>query len=178
MRRLIIGVMGSGSKPHQDKAFPLGKAIARAGFHLLNGGGWGVMEAVSQAFTSVPNRPGLLVGIIPGQITQQGYRSHEGYPNPYIELPIYTHLPGLNDDFSDSRNPINVLSSDILVVLPGSRGTLCELKLALAFGKPVIPFLSAGSDLPGFETTGIEAISELERVQASMMATAERLRQP
>ncbi|HUT02907.1 MAG TPA: DNA-binding protein, partial [bacterium] len=48
VRRLpIVGVLGSGSEPHEEKAKPLGEWLAREGVHLLTGGGGGVMEAVS-----------------------------------------------------------------------------------------------------------------------------------
>lgn len=44
----IVGVLGSGSEPHEEQAKPLGEWLAREGVHLLTGGG--VMEAVSRAF--------------------------------------------------------------------------------------------------------------------------------
>ena len=61
----IIGVMGSGSEAHTDKSAKLGEWIAESGFHLLTGGGGGVMSAVSKSFCETENRKGLSIGIIP-----------------------------------------------------------------------------------------------------------------
>ncbi|HHM02045.1 MAG TPA: molybdenum cofactor carrier protein, partial [Caldithrix abyssi] len=122
IRRLpIIGVMGSGKDCREELARPLGRWLAQKGFHLLTGGGGGVMEAVARAFTEVEPREGLSIGIIPGQGGKEKGHPPAGYPNPYIELPVYTHLPdsGRKGTHPLSRNHINILSSDLLVFLPG-----------------------------------------------------------
>ena len=46
-RRQVVGVMGSGVERHDALAGAVGTWIARQGFHLLTGGGEGVMAAVS-----------------------------------------------------------------------------------------------------------------------------------
>jgi hypothetical protein len=38
----------------------------------------------------------------------------------------------------DARNAINVLSSDVVIALPGGAGTLSEVALALKAGKTVV----------------------------------------
>jgi predicted Rossmann-fold nucleotide-binding protein len=52
--RMIVGVMASGHEllatKHDDLAKQVGRAIARLGFHLLTGGGGGLMSAVGRAF--------------------------------------------------------------------------------------------------------------------------------
>ena len=138
----IIGVMGSGSDPHIDLSAPLGKWIAESGFHLLTGGGSGVMEAVSKAFVQSKNRKGLSIGIIPGGIKNDRYQNFSGYPNPWIEIPIFTHLPlsGEKGTSPMSRNHINILSANLIIVLPGSSGTVSEVELALKYAKPIIGF--------------------------------------
>lgn len=40
-----------------------------------------------------------------------------------------------------SRNHINILTSDVVVALPGGPGTASEVRLALHYGKPVVLFL-------------------------------------
>jgi len=65
----------------------------------------------------------------------------KGYPNPWVEVPIFTHLPGKNPKGQDSRNLLNVGSADIVVVLAGGVGTQAELELAFGLGKPRIAFL-------------------------------------
>lgn len=37
-----------------------------------------------------------------------------------------------------SRNHINVLTSDVIVALPGGEGTASEIGLARAYGRPVV----------------------------------------
>ena len=123
--------MGSGSEPQEDLALPLGRMLARLGVHLLTGGGGGVMESVSRGFCSVEPRTGLCLGVLPA-----GDRT--GYPNPWIELAIRTHLPLSGEQGTDvrSRNHINVLTADVLVFLPGSAGTRSEAELAVHYGRP------------------------------------------
>jgi len=143
-KRPIIGVMGSGSEAHKDKSVRLGEWIALAGYHLLSGGGSGVMAAVSESFYNTKKRPGLSIGIIPGKIIDGRYNPLPGYPNPYVEIPVYTHLPlsGSEGTSQLSRNHINILSAHVIVVLPGGEGTKSEIRLAGTYGKPVIGFFN------------------------------------
>lgn len=147
-RRLpVVGVMGSG-RFADSRAAALGDLLARMGVHLLTGGGRGAMEAVARAFVAVEDRRGLALGVLPGD---GDGTAPEGYPNPFVELAIRTHLParGREGDSERSRNHINVLSSDAVVALPGEAGTLSEVRLALRYGRPVAAFLNAGDEIPG-----------------------------
>ena len=151
--------MGSGATPHAHLAEPLGRALARMGVHLLTGGGAGVMESVSRAFSAVPGREGLVIGILPaGDARPDRADSHPshidasarqadadpgtppGYPNPWVELAVRTHLDARGDDGSGirSRNHINILSSDVVIALPGSSGTASEVELAIRYRRPLI----------------------------------------
>jgi SLOG cluster4 family len=51
---MIVGVMASGdeslAKKHEGLAKQVGSAIAELGFHLLTGGGGGLMKDVGEAF--------------------------------------------------------------------------------------------------------------------------------
>ncbi|MFC1515283.1 molybdenum cofactor carrier protein [Thermodesulfobacteriota bacterium] len=147
----IVGVMGSGSKAHRDRAGALGKWLAEEGVHLLTGGGGGVMETVSRAFYEVSHRKGLVIGILPGNVADRKYRPAPGYPNPWVEIPIPTHLPLSGTQGTDpmSRNHINILSSDVIVALPGSHGTASEVALAMAYGRPVIAYLDRRAQIDG-----------------------------
>lgn len=146
----IVGVMGSGRQPHDHLAHPLGRWLAGNRFHLLTGGGGGVMAAVSKAFYLTPGRLGRVIGIIPGQRDGEGYRPLSGYPNPWVEIPIMTHLPfsGVKGTELLSRNHINILSADVVVALPGSAGTVSEMQLAQRYGRPLIAFLDRTDRLP------------------------------
>ncbi len=93
MKRLpVIGVMGSGGRRYEDRASRVGAWIARSGYHLLTGGGPGVMDAVAEAFVSVSPRAGLVVGILPADVESPSGRPPSGYPNQWVELIIQTHL--------------------------------------------------------------------------------------
>jgi uncharacterized protein (TIGR00725 family) len=156
--------MGSGRHEHADRAEPLGRWLATLGVHLLTGAGKGVMEAVSRAFQAVPDRAGLVVGIAPcGKAPAE---PRPGYPNPFVELAILTHLPLSGTSGSDplSRNHINVLSSNVLVALPGGRGTSSEVALALRYGRPVAAFIDARSDIPALPDE-VPALRTLAAVQ-------------
>jgi uncharacterized protein (TIGR00725 family) len=137
----VIGVMGSGSERCEKWSVPLGRALAGLPVHLLCGGGGGVMEAVSESFASVERRAGLVIGVLPGELGEGGeYKSRGGYPNRFVELALRTHLPlsGAEGESMASRNPINILSSDVVIVLPGGQGTASEARLAVKIGRPMI----------------------------------------
>lgn len=148
-RRLpVVGVMGSGGDEHDDLAAPLGRWLARRGVHLLTGGGRGVMEAVSRAFHGVEGRRGLVIGVLPA--SDDGPFPPDGYPNPWIEIAVRTHLPARGDagDSLRSRNAINVLSADVVVALPGGSGTASEIRLAVRYGRPVVAYRPEGRGEP------------------------------
>ena len=162
----VVGVMGSSRQAHPDKTLALGRWLARAGVNLLTGGGAGVMAAVSEAFCSVDGRPGRVIGIIHGADISAG-TPRAGYPNPWTEVVIHTHLPMLGDSGEDpmSRNHINVLSSNIIIALPGTAGTASETRLAVRYGRPIVAFLEPGDDIPGLPP-GIPVQDSLSGVQA------------
>lgn len=138
-RRPIVGVMGSSVHAHRALAVPLGRRLARLGVHLLTGGGQGVMASVSRAFAEVEERSGLLIGIMPRREEGAAAGTESGRANPWVELAVRTHL-GKAGATHDSRNHVNVLTSDVVVALPGSAGTASEVELSVRYGRPVILF--------------------------------------
>jgi uncharacterized protein (TIGR00725 family) len=142
LAQTTIGVMGSGTDEHDDLARIVGETLANLGVNLLTGGGRGVMTSVSRAFTRHRNRRGICIGIIPCASESDRGSPKDGYPNEFVELAIYTHLPysGTQGAHDLSRNHINVLSSAAIVALPGEAGTASEVALAVRYGKPVIAF--------------------------------------
>lgn len=167
-RRPVVGVIGSGQMSHQRLAEPLGVWLAEQGYHLLTGGGAGVMTAVSAAFHAVSPREGLVIGVLPGG--EDDGRPPLDYPNPFVELAIRTHLPlsGRRGTEPQSRNHLNVLTSDVLVALPGGPGTASELALAMRYGVPVIAHLEGRSQIPDLPE-GIPVESALPRIQAFVL---------
>lgn len=155
----IVGVMGSGTAEHAERAEPLGRRLAALGAHLLTGGGGGVMAAVSRGFHGVPGRRGLVIGVIPGG-------DKAGYPNPWVEVPIFTHLSLTGDRGMEamSRNHVNVLSSDVIVALPGGAGTSSEVQLALRYGRPVVAWIEHDGDIPALPRD-VPRAADLEAVE-------------
>lgn len=143
--------MGSGSRRYAHLARPLGELIAARGCHLLTGGGGGVMAEVADAFCGVSRRRGLSIGVIrsrglPRLDPQTGRRDHRpAAVNAGVEIPIYTHLP-LSSEAIESRNHLNALTADVLVALPGSSGTLSEVRLRYQYDRPLLLFLGAAAD--------------------------------
>src|SRR4051794_33053472 len=96
-RRKIVGVIG-GKKDVPELTIPLGQLIASRGFHLLTGAGAGIMEGVSRAFVETPDRLGVSIGIVRATTACVASADTRGRPfsanpvNPWIEVPIYTHL--------------------------------------------------------------------------------------
>ncbi|MDO8879549.1 MAG: TIGR00725 family protein [Coriobacteriia bacterium] len=122
--RTVIGVMGSG-RPLDGAAFSLahrlGAMIAGRGWVLLTGGrAAGVMDAASRGAREVG---GLVIGVLPDA---DGSEASE-----HLDVAIRTGM-------GNARNVVNVLSSDVVIALPGGAGTLSEVALALVAGKTVI----------------------------------------
>lgn len=167
-RTPVVGVMGSGLEEYAARAEPLGRWLAGQGVHLLTGGGAGVMAAVSRAFCSVPGRAGRAIGVLPGEASG---RAPEGYPNPWIELAIRTHLParGERGAAADSRNHLNVLSADVVVALPGGAGTRSEVELALRYARPIVAFVATRGEIPGLPPS-VETRADLAGVSEFVSA--------
>jgi predicted Rossmann-fold nucleotide-binding protein len=151
-RRRVVAVIGSGdtADPH---CRDIGALVATLGFDLLTGGGRGVMAEVTRAFVETSPRVGIAIGVIPATVQSLSalerrepgavsYDPPDGYPNPWVELAIYTHLPdtGPEGTLRSSRNHINVLSADAIVALPGGAGTQSEIWLAVQYGVPIVAY--------------------------------------
>ena len=145
-RRSVVAVVGDGTQAFPDKSIWVAEWVAQSGCHLLTGGGGGVMEATTEAFCGSMGRQGVAIGVIPGRIEARGdrllYRTKgSAYPNEFVELAIFTHLAGDDPEGDRSRNHINILSADLVIALPGGRGTHAEIQLARKYGKPLLLFL-------------------------------------
>ena len=141
-RRPIVGVMGSHAEAWDQYAAPVGRLLAERGLNLLTGAGGGVMTAVAEAFTDVDEREGVSIGILPAVDYKGQKLDKEVYPNPFIEVPMITPLSAKaeKDVMPFSRNLTNVMTSQALIILPGSHGTRNEVSLALMYDKPLIMF--------------------------------------
>ena len=73
----------------------------------------------------MPGRAGRSIGIPPTQADPlAGFVPLDGYPHPFVDIPILTPPPRREPDAAPdtiNRNYVNVLSSDLIVALPGVR---------------------------------------------------------
>lgn len=147
LSKLTVGVVGSGSDEHTELAHEIGELLAMLEVNLLTGGGRGVMASVSRAYTQAARKRGICIGIIPCSSTRERDKPKQGYPNEFVELPIFTHLPYSGHRGTDdlSRNHINALSCSAIIALPGGAGTATEVALALEYNKPVIVYSADAS---------------------------------
>lgn len=121
MRRCIGVIGGNQAVPDFLKlAGQIGQKIAQAGYVLICGGRFGVMEA---ACKGAKNAGGLTIGILPGDSRNEA--------NPFVDIPIVTGM-GIG------RNIIVIRSSEVVIAIDGQFGTLSEIAYALQLGIPVI----------------------------------------
>lgn len=118
----IIGVIGAGDASAKEckLAQAVGEEIARLGFTLLCGAMGGVMEAACRGAKSLN---GTTIGILPGTSKTQC--------NSFIDYPIVTGM-------GHGRNIIVAGSSDAIIAIGGSYGTLSEIAFALRLKIPII----------------------------------------
>lgn len=123
------------------------------------------MASVSRAFHESPERQGMVIGVL--RMGPGAGEPRDGYPNEWVELPIRTHLPLSGAQGMDpmSRNHINVLTSDVIVALPGSAGTASEVRLAVMYERPIIAYVDSADDIPDLPPSVARA-SEFEGVVA------------
>ncbi len=121
-RLVFIGVIGGSEvSPQVAKlAEEVGQEIARRGATLVCGGLSGVMEA---ACKGASEEGGLTIGILPGDNRKNA--------NPYVKIPIVTGI-------GYARNVAVVKTSQAIIAIDGSYGTLTEIGHALQSGIPVI----------------------------------------
>lgn len=172
---VTIAVAASGSPVDSGldrRARRVGRMVAELGCDLLTGGGYGAMEIVARSFCETPGRSGRSIGLIPGEgtgfagatvgtITTYSLTPKDSYPNRYIEVPIYTHLPGTNPKGANSRNFLNMASGDVIVILPGGPGTQAEFEIAAGLRKPVVAFVGRGDRVGGYSFDGLAPHAEV-----------------
>ena len=126
---LKIGVMGSAgegiAREHLHLAEQLGEAVARAGCVLVTGGCPGLPLAAARG---AKRGNGMVVGISPGLSLEEHAFKYES-PTVHHDVLIFTGS-GLM-----GREVVNIRSSDIVVIIGGSSGTLGELAIAYDEGK-------------------------------------------
>jgi uncharacterized protein (TIGR00725 family) len=113
---------GENATPEDNEvAFELGSAIAKNGWIVLTGGrSFGIMDA---AMKGARDSNGLTIGVLPD--------SNDKNASENAMIKIVTGM-------GSARNLINVLSSNIIVVLGMAAGTASEVAFAIKSNKKVI----------------------------------------
>ena len=132
-KKPIVGVMGSAQETFAEAdsahlavvAESLGRAIVDQGCILITGETNGLPELVAQA---VHKYGGFTVGISPAHSFEE-HQERYGLPRQGSDVVIYTGFG------YKGRNVVNIRSSDIVVILRGSIGTLNEFTIAYDEGK-------------------------------------------
>ncbi len=126
-----------------EQAYRLGGLIAEHGWVLLNGGrDCGVMDASARGAREAG---GLVVGVLPDDDLERA--------SEHLDIPILTGM-------GHGRNYVNVLSSRVVVALPGKVGTLSEVALALAARRPVVLLGMDGGGALGVGMLGVGTLDD------------------
>jgi uncharacterized protein (TIGR00725 family) len=118
---LVIGHNTNGCTPEHEKiAYDVGVEIGKSDSVLITGGLGGVMTAAAHG---AKDAGGLTVGIIP--------QADASEANEYCDIVIPTGM-GLTRDF------LNALSADGVIIVGGGSGTLSETCAAYMNNKPMV----------------------------------------
>ncbi len=124
---LIIGNNDNGCTPEIESiAYEAGQEVAKSGSALITGGLGGVMKAASRG---AKDANGLTIGIIP--------QDDSSLANEFCDIVIPSGM-GLTRDF------LNALSADGVVVVGGGSGTLSEICAAYMYKKPIAALKNSG----------------------------------
>ena len=127
---LVIGNNTNGCTPeHERIAYEIGSEVARSGSVLITGGLGGVMAAASHGSC---DSDGLSIGIIP--------QDDASLANEYCDIVIPTGM-GLTRDF------LNALSADGIIIVGGGSGTLSEVCAAYMHKKPMVAMRNLGGSV-------------------------------
>lgn len=127
---LVIGHNDNGCTPEHEKvAYETGIEIAKSGSVLVTGGLGGVMRAASHG---ARDAGGLTVGIIP--------QDDASFANEFCDIVIPSGM-GLTRDF------LNALSADGVIIIGGGSGTLSEVTAAYMHKKPMVAIKNLGGTI-------------------------------
>ena len=130
---LVIGHNDNGcTTEHEKIAYEIGSEIANSGCILFTGGLGGVMRAAAHG---AHDANGLTVGIIP--------QDNASFANEYCDIVIPSGM-GLTRDF------LNALSADGIIIVGGGSGTLSEICAAYMHKKPMVAIRNVGGTADKF----------------------------
>ncbi|MBZ0167780.1 MAG: TIGR00725 family protein [Candidatus Omnitrophica bacterium] len=131
-QKITVSVIG-GSRIDQEVeqlAHDVGKIVGEVGAVLVCGGLQGSMMAASRG---AKEAGGLTIGLLPG--------NDKGDANDFIDIALPLTI-------GFARNACVAASADVIIALPGSHGTSCEISYGLVYKRPII-------DLGGWNREGM-----------------------
>ena len=153
-QKILISVIGGHETTLEveELAHNIGKIIAEVGCILVCGGLDGVMKASSKGCKSAG---GETIGLLPGK--------DKADANEYIDFAIPTTI-------GFARNAMVAASGDIIIALPGSHGTSCEISYGFVYKKPII-------DLGNWNREGMIEVKDLSDVKVKLMNLIDKIKQ-
>ncbi len=138
----MIAVIGA-SLPEESTvplAEEVGRMVARLGAVLVCGGLDGLMKAACRGAKA---EGGMTIGLLPGKDRADA--------NEFVDLPICTTI-------GYARNACVAATGDVVIALPGSHGTLCEISYAFVYKRPII-------DLGGWNRPGMISAKDVKEAE-------------
>ena len=141
-QKITISVIGGHeiNREVERIAHNIGKTIANVGAVLVCGGLDGAMRAVSRGCQAAG---GTTIGLLPGR--------EKSDANSVIDIALPTSI-------GYARNAIVACSADIIIALPGSHGTRCEICYGFVYGRPII-------DLGHWDMKGMIKVKNLKEAE-------------
>lgn len=135
MTRLpVVAVIGASSAAPAvlEIAEAAGSEIALRGWHLICGGGGGVMEAACRGFAKTRAAGGaanLTLGVLPGE--------DPAWANQHVDIVVPSGI-GI------ARNAVIARTASGVIAIGGCSGTLSEIAFAWQLGKPIVAMAGSG----------------------------------
>ncbi len=144
-QKITVSVIGGSviNKKVGQLAHKVGEIIGRQGVVFVCGGLNGVMK---EAASGAKKAGGLTIGLLPG--------NHKTDANPYIDIALPTTI-------GFARNAMVACSADIIVALPGSYGTSCEIAYGFVYKRPIF-------DLGGWKQPGMIKVKNLKDFESKL----------
>lgn len=155
---LVIGHNDNGcTERHGKIAYEVGSEVARSGAVLISGGMGGVMR---ESCRGARDSGGLTVGIIP--------QDRHSFANEFCDVVIPSGM-------GVTRDSLNALSADGVVIIGGGSGTLSEVCAAYMHGRPMVAIRGTGGVADQYAGKFVDHRSTVRIIGADSAAEAVRL---
>lgn len=154
MRRQKITVSVIGGSKIDEKverlAHDVGKVVGEMGAVLVCGGLQGSMMAASRGAKAAG---GLTIGLLPG--------NEKAAANDFIDIALPLTI-------GFARNACVAASADVIIALPGSHGTSCEISYGLVYKRPIL-------DMGGWNREGMIPVEDVGQLALKLRRLIEEI---